>query len=158
MKARRKPVPDQPDALLKTTFGDHSFYDYGASLAQNDLSNIPDVHEMGISGQGVLIAVFDTGFRLNHVALKHLNILATYDFIHDDTNVDYDPDQDVQSQITHGTAILPIIGGFFQGDLIGAAFSADFILAKTEHKVYETIAEEDHWIAVRLSSYAARSS
>lgn len=147
LKAKRKPLPDQPEPLFKSPSGDHWFYNYGSSLAQNELSNIPDVHEMGVSGQGVLIAVFDTGFRLNHAALNHINVLATYDVIHNDPDVDYDPDQDVQSQISHGTAVLPIIAGFYQGELIGTAFSADFILAKTEHRVYETPAEEDYWIA-----------
>jgi hypothetical protein len=40
-----------------------------------------------------------------------------------------------------------LIGGFYEGQLIGPAFGADFILAKTENTESETPVEEDNWIA-----------
>ena len=48
---------------------------------------------------------------------------------------------------SHGTSTLSLIGGFYEGQLIGPAFNADFILAKTENTESETPIEEDNWIA-----------
>jgi len=45
------------------------------------------------------------------------------------------------------TDTLSIIGGFKDGKLIGPAFDANFILAKTENTDSETPVEEDNWIA-----------
>ena len=128
-----------------------SFYnfDYGQSLVQNDIINIPGVHDLGVYGQGVLIAVFDSGFRLEHEVFDNLRsrVLAQYDFVNKDQVVDNEEDQDVISQNYHGSQVLAILGGFKEGQLIGPAFAADFILAKTEDIPTETQAEEDNWIA-----------
>jgi serine protease AprX len=148
LKTNRHPIPKNGAfAKPNVSNGGNGFYDYGPSFAQNELCNIPQVHEMGITGQGVLIAVFDTGFRLNHEAFQHLNVISKYDFIHKDTDVDYDPEQDLSSQISHGTSVLSTLAGFSQGNLIGPAFNANFLLAKTENMSSETPAEEDFWIA-----------
>ncbi len=122
-------------------------YDYGKSFTQNNQIRIVDAHQIGYSGQNVLVAVFDTGFNLNHEALFHLDVLASYDFINDDSFVGYDSTQDAVNQPYHGTQILSILAGFKSGELIGPAFSAQYLLAKTEIVDKEIIAEEDNWIA-----------
>ncbi len=41
--------------------------DYGASLAQVSQINVPTLHDGGVNGTGVMVGVFDNGFRLpNH--------------------------------------------------------------------------------------------
>ncbi len=122
-------------------------FDYGKSFTQNQQIRIVDAHQIGYSGQDVLVAVFDTGFNLNHEALYHLDVLASYDFIHDDSFVGYDSTQDTVNQPHHGTQILAILAGFKSGELVGPAFSSQFILAKTEIVNKEIISEEDNWIA-----------
>ena len=120
--------------------------DYGPSLTQNTLMKVPEVHARGISGQGVLIAVFDTGFRLNHEAFNHLRVKGQYDFIGKDGDTDLEP-EDNSSQISHGTMVLSVLGGYASGKLIGPAFSSDFLLAKTEDTSSEKPIEEDYWVA-----------
>lgn len=146
LKGKNRPLPES-EFLAKPYSGGIGFYDYGSSFAQNELSSIPQVHEMGLAGQGVLVAVFDTGFQLNHEAFQVLNVVSKYDFIHKDLEVGLDPEQDTGSQPSHGTSVLSILAGFSQGNLIGPAFNADFLLAKTENVASETPAEEDFWIA-----------
>ncbi len=122
--------------------------DYGPSLFQNDHLRIPEIHDKGITGQGVLIAVLDTGYRLTHPALEDVHVVDSYDFIHNDSNVDNEEEnQDVSSQNHHGTYALSVIAGYKPGALIGTAFGADFLLAKTEDMRIEAPVEEDHWIA-----------
>ena len=121
--------------------------DYGLSYTQNSLMRTTELHAEGITGQGVLVAVFDTGFRISHQAFANTKILATYDFIHKDDNVENELNQDTNSQHSHGTAAFSLIGGNSPGNLIGAAYGAEYILAKTEDVPTETPVEEDYWIA-----------
>jgi subtilisin family serine protease len=73
-----------------------------------------------------------------------MNIIAAYDFVNHDPNVGNQGDM---GEGSHGTATLSIIGGFKEGQLIGPAYGANFILAKTENTDSETPVEEDNWIA-----------
>jgi len=53
---------------------------YGASLRQNLISHVPELHARGLTGQGILMCMLDTGARLEHDAFDSLNVIATYDF------------------------------------------------------------------------------
>ncbi len=119
--------------------------DYGFSYTQLQQINVPAVHQLGFSAQGVVVGVFDAGFNnLEHEAFNNMNIIASYDFVNNDNNVD---DEDDMGEGSHGTETLSTIGGFANGELIGPAYGASFILAKTENTDSETPAEEDNWIA-----------
>ena len=87
----------------------------------------------------------DAGFDrwTTHEVFDSMNVIATWDFVDDDSDVE---NGNVGAG-SHGTATLSIIGGFFEGELIGPAFGADFILARTEDIYSETPIEEDNWIA-----------
>lgn len=120
--------------------------DYGSSLTQMSLIKVPDVHALGYSGAGVIIAVLDAGFNnLKHEAFANMNIIATHDFVNHITSVNDSTGR--MGTGTHGTATLSLIGGYKPGKLIGPAYSAKFILAKTENTDSETPVEEDNWIA-----------
>lgn len=120
-------------------------YSYGTSLTQMEQINVPSVHDLGYTGQGVIICVLDAGFNnLEHQAFSTMNILGQYDFVNNDDNVD---DQADMGTGNHGTMTLSTIGGFYEGQLIGPAFGASYVLAKTENTDSETTVEEDNWIA-----------
>jgi len=124
-----------------------SLYDYGASWNQIHLISVDSLHNLGLSGDGITIGVMDTGFDTSHTAFSHLRannkIIATYDFINNDFDVVDLPN----TQRTHGTQVLSALAGFQEGYLIGPAFNADIVLAKTEIVFQEVQAEEDNWIA-----------
>lgn len=70
-----------------------------------------------------------------------------------DDNTDYEEGEDYPGQFSHGTKMLSLIGGCDEGDVVGVAPGADFILAKTEKYIptlpepyYEFSVEEDTWI------------
>jgi len=120
---------------------------YGGSLNQNTLSDVPAVHDLGITGKGVLIGILDTGFRWKtHPALKDLKIVAERDFIQKD-DVTENQAGDAGNQDSHGTNVLGLMAGFDPGNLIGPAYEASIILAKTEYVPTETRAEEDNYAA-----------
>ena len=120
--------------------------DYGLSFNQNEMIGIPAAHSFGFHGENVLIAVFDTGFILDHEAFKDLRVVATWDFVNDDENVENESG-DLSQQHNHGTEVLGVLAGYQPGKIIGPAYASDFILAKTEDLKSETHAEEDYWIA-----------
>ncbi len=123
---------------------------YGASFTQLDQINVPICHDSGYTGAGMLIAVFDTGFRTSHSAFANIvsegRLIAQYDFIFDDAVVDNEA-EDVSSAWSHGTSTWSDIGGERPGTLYGAAFDAEFIVCKTEDVRSETQVEEDNWVA-----------
>ena len=125
-------------------------YDYGKSLKQMQMVNIPILHNMGITGKGVMIANFDDGFDWqNHEALRNLKVEGEYDFINEDKNTFYESDQkyeEKKDQGNHGTATLSTMSGFKEGKLIGPAFDSKILLAKTEYITTETPMEEDFWL------------
>ena len=88
----------------------------------------------------------DAGFDIwsTHQVFDSMNVIATWDFVNGDPDVENGSDMGDGS---HGTATLSLIGGFYQGQLIGPAFGANFILTKTENTESETPIEEDNWIA-----------
>lgn len=120
--------------------------DYGPSFDQVQQINVPALHDSGNFGQGVLVGVFDNGFRLlNHEVFDSLEIIATYDFV--DHKVSVVPNNPATSFGAHGVNTLSVIGGYKPGQLIGPAFGAEYLLARTENDSSETPLEEDNWIA-----------
>lgn len=124
---------------------DSLVYDYGNSIIQMEQINATLLHNFGYTGQGVTIAVMDAGFNnLEHECFENMNIIASYDFVNNDNNVD---DEGDLGSGNHGTQTLSAIGGFKEGSLVSPAFEASFILAKTENTYTELPVEEDNWIA-----------
>ena len=120
--------------------------DYGASYTQLKQINVPAVHNLGITGAGVVIGSFDAGFsNLAHEAFASMKIIAEHDFVNNRSYVGNG--QGGMGDGTHGTETLSTIGGYKPGQLIGPAYGAKFILAKTENTESETPVEEDNWIA-----------
>ena len=124
--------------------------DYGKSLKQNEAINVPKLHDMGVTGRGVLVASFDDGFEWKtHEALKNLMVLDEYDFINKDKNTAREKVQkyeDIRDQGGHGTSTFSSMAGYFPGKLIGPAYESQFILAKTEYVKSEVPMEEDFWL------------
>ncbi len=122
-------------------------YSYGPSEAQMTMINAIAVHNIGVSGRGVLVGMLDTGFRWkNHEALQQLNVVSEYDFIQNDNSTENDGVNDAASQDNHGTSTMSLVGGFKEGQLVSPAFNASFLLGKTEYVPSETNVEEDNWV------------
>jgi len=119
--------------------------DYGESWRQLEQIQVLALHGEGYTGTGVKVAIFDTGFWLEHEAFTGLNVIAEWDFINDDPVTEDEPG-DPEHQHCHGTMCLSIIGGRSFGTLLGPAYDAEYILAKTEDMSQEDPVEEDWWI------------
>ncbi len=134
-----QPLPSSQELPFPQKSSAGYFIDYGPSFWQLDQISVPEVHQRGYDGQGVRICLLDSGFdNLGHQAFARMKIEGTRDFL--------DGDEDVSGD-GHGTKTLSVIGGFSPGYLVGPAFEAEFLLARTEDINSETPVEEDNWIA-----------
>ncbi len=112
---------------------------YGDSYTQNQMLNIPDLHDRGYDASGVTIGIFDTGFKTTHPAFDQVSIVGQHDFVDQDNNADVG--------FGHGEKVLSVLGGYVPGELIGPAYGANYLLARTEDEGSETRIEEDNWVA-----------
>ncbi len=147
LKYEKKDIYPDEDKIFKSGSNNEYIHNYGPSLTQAELSDIPEVHNAGITGENVLIGLLDTGFNWEEAGIFQAdNVLAEYDFINED-NVTKNEAGDPPTQHDHGTYVFSIIGAKEEGTLIGASFDSQFILAKTEVVGSETHLEEDNYVA-----------
>ncbi|MGD2108804.1 MAG: S8 family serine peptidase [Phycisphaerae bacterium] len=121
---------------------------YGQAEPQLTQINLIALHDLGFTGDGVVIGALDSGFHREHPVFNHpshtVNVVAEYDFVDDDGDTSIEPGD---TQGDHGTWVLSIMGGYLPDEYVGAAYDASFILCKTENDASETPAEEDNFVA-----------
>ena len=148
---RRQPEPPAgiaaPEPSAASTPPRPTSLNYGPSLGQLQQINVTGLHDLGLSGQNIIIGHFDNGLRLmSHEAFASLHIVAQHDFV--DHDGDPAPPPGSPDNVgAHGISTLSVLGGFKSGELLGAAYGADFVLARTENDFSETPIEEDNWVA-----------
>jgi serine protease AprX len=101
------------------------------------------VHNSGLNGKGILIAVLDGGF-LNADKISSLDglrsrngIRGTFDFVNND--------EFVYGYHNHGTAVLSVLAGDIPEAIEGTAKGADYWLIRSEDTGSEFPVEEDFW-------------
>ncbi len=123
---------------------------YGNAAAQVDQIDVRRLHNAGYRGNGIVIGVLDSGFRRVHQAFKSvehpLQVIAEWDFVKNDNNTDIQTG-DNSEQHKHGTWILGTMAAYLPNQMVGTAYEARFVLAKTEDVPTETPVEEDYYVA-----------
>ena len=121
--------------------------DYGQSAWQVGTLRVPELHQRGLTGKGVLIGHFDNGHRLmTHDAFGVIQVVAERDFVDHDGDT-APPPAAPDFYGAHGVSTLSVLAGFAPARLIGPAYGADYALARTENDASETPLEEDNWVA-----------
>jgi subtilisin family serine protease len=142
----RWPAKSAPGAVTPAGAAVIDTVAYGASFAALAQINVPVVHAAGYTGAGVIIGMLDTGFKTTHEALDQIPVLGRWDFVNDDPVVQDEPGDPTGAQ-NHGTYTLSALMGREPGDLVGPAYDAVVVLAKTEDIAVEVPVEEDNWVA-----------
>jgi subtilisin family serine protease len=120
--------------------------DYGYAQEQIEQINCHTAHQAGYTGQGIRVLILDTGFNTERSVFDSLTIIDEWDFINNDGNT-ANESNDYSSQHNHGTMVFSTLAGYDPGNLIGPAFGAEFLLAKTEDVPNESQVEEDNYVA-----------
>jgi len=120
--------------------------DYGNAWNQVSMIGLDELHNLGFTGQGMMIAVLDAGFwdvdqGAAFAYLWQNNLIAgTRDFATIGGNV-------FQNH-THGESVLSIMGANLPGQIIGTAPDAAYWLIRTEDAWGgEYLLEEYNWVA-----------
>ncbi len=123
---------------------------YGVSKLQVEQLGLERMHKKGFAGKGVVIAVLDCGFDLDHSAFNHPNhkikVLAQWDFMDNDGVVSPEK-QDPPTQHRHGTYVLGALAAYVPEVLMGTAYDSSFILCKAESDAEEFLLEERWFVA-----------
>jgi hypothetical protein len=120
-----------------------NYYDYGLAYPQIKIHNGEFLHNIGLRGQTMTIAVIDEGFKgyTTLEAFDSLNIngqvLSTWDFVSRNANVLDDSQQGMRNFST--------IAANIPGVFVGNAPSAKFHLYRTEDEFSEYLIEEHLW-------------
>ena len=121
------------------------FYNYGSSYAQIHIHEGEFLHNNGFKGEGMLMALFDAGYR-NYLTITAFDsvrnnnqIIETYDFVKNETSVNEDD--------IHGMYVFSIIAANWPGQMVGSAPKAKFYLYRTEDVSSEYPIEEQNWAA-----------
>ena len=119
--------------------------DYGLAYNQAHMIAADGLHNLGYTGQGMMIAILDAGFyHVDQIPAfdslwQNNRILGTRDFNLPGNNV-FGNDMH-----THGTSVLSTMGANLPGEMVGTAPDASFWLIRTEVGDYEALIEEYNW-------------
>jgi hypothetical protein len=136
---------DFQNLSLRNSLVSSTTFDYGSSFTQNNQIGCDCMHQQGFTGKGMLIAVLDAGFpAANTVSVfdsaRAENRISTgFDFV--DNNVQIFDDH------PHGTYVLSCMASLVNGQIIGTAPHASYVLIRTEDAPTEHIIEEYNWVA-----------
>ena len=104
-------------------------YLYGYSYRQNKLVNTIRLHHYGITGKNITIGILGAGFYTPHSVFKNTRIIKEFDFV---TNKPTTLNYNHLKGLDHGTNVFSVVGGYKVNELIGIAYDANFILAKSD--------------------------
>ena len=121
-------------------------FTYGDTQNQVEMINVDKLHVSDFTGQGITVAVMDSGFpNVNTMgAFQRLrdnsDLLGGYDF------VDKTSDVYAFTGSNHGTKVLSTMAGFIQDQFVGTAPDASYYLFRTEDVLSENPIEESYWV------------
>ena len=138
-------ITQSEKSIQETAEYSNSPLKYGSSGPQIMLHEGEYMHEKGLQGQGIKIAVFDAGFfkYQNLSAFDSLRqkqrIKGTWDFVDRNTAVNEDD--------IHGMWCLSILAANLPGTYVGTAPQSNYYLFRTEDASSEYPIEEQNWTA-----------
>ena len=140
------PIPGSStkDKLSVENKANSIVYDYGAATNQVEMIAANYLHQQDFTGEGIDIAVLDSGFPgvLTNPAFDPIldqgRLLGTYNFISREESVD--------TSSSHGSKTFSDIGGYLQNQFVGTAPGASFYLYVTEDVTQENPVEEAWWV------------
>ena len=121
-------------------------FTYGNTQNQVEMINADDLHLDDFTGEGITIAVMDSGFpNVNtNAAFQRLrdngDLLNGYDY------VDRTSDVYANTSSSHGARVLSTMAGFIQDQFVGSAPDASYYLFRTEDSTSENPVEESYWV------------
>ena len=113
---------------------------YGSSEQQVKSLGGIHLHDKGVKGKGMMIAVFDGGFmNVDKIpALHDINLAGLKDFV-------VPKSDNIFQEMEHGTMVLSTMAANSPNYYVGVAPEAQYLLVRCEDERTESLAEEDYW-------------
>ncbi|NNK88820.1 MAG: S8 family serine peptidase [Flavobacteriaceae bacterium] len=143
LNTSRRPGPTANKFEIEST---RINFNYGNTQNQVEMLNLHLLHQSDYTGDGIVIAVLDSGFPgVNTIsAFQRLrdagDLLDGYDF------VDRDPDVYAFASNDHGTRVLSTMAAYVEDQFVGTAPDASYYLFRTEDVFSENPVEESYWV------------
>ena len=120
---------------------------YGMSRPQVEMLGGERLHEIGLRGEGMTIAVLDGGFLgyRRIPSLQRLRLAGVRDFVRNGTDKDAAHAEAVFENIDHGTKVLSVLAAEAPEVILGTATEANYWLLRCEDPETEMPVEEDYW-------------
>lgn len=138
------PQPLENKFDIKVASQERIEYNYGAAANQIEMISGDFLHLQDYTGQGMIVAVMDSGFPnfVNNPGFAHIvdngKLLGTFDF--------FSRTSDVTGTGSHGIVTTSDIGGYLENQFAGTAPEASFYLFRTEYGPSENPREEAWWV------------
>lgn len=132
-------------------------FNYGNTYNEIKLHNGQFLHNIGMRGEGMLLAIIDAGFyqykTLSSFDSMNINnqVVQTWDFVARDTSVVEDD--------SHGMSCLSTITGNIPGTFVGMSPKTNVVLYRSEDAASEYPIEELNWVCAleRADSIGAKT-
>lgn len=121
----------------------NSTADEPANQFQLEQIGLDEMHQAGYRGEGISIAIFDSGFQGVNSSTPFSDLFSenrvkqTINFVTNGSSVFVADD--------HGTEVLSVMGAYDEGSYTGGAYKADYFLYLTEDVSSEYRVEEYNW-------------
>ncbi|GMV78588.1 MAG: hypothetical protein AMXMBFR79_17190, partial [Chitinophagaceae bacterium] len=139
-----KEIISQENMVQQKNQSVSNFYDYGLTTNEAKLHNVQFLHNIGMRGQNMLLAIIDAGFyrytSLSSFDSMNLNnrVKDSWDFVSNHASVVEDD--------SHGMSCLSTIVGNIPGNFIGNAPETNVLLYRSEEAATEYPIEEFNWV------------
>ncbi len=121
-------------------------FTYGDTQNQIEMINADNLHVADYTGEGITIAVMDSGFPNVDVMGGFQRLRANGDLLGGYDFVDRTSDVYASRASSHGTRVLSDMAGFIEDDFVGTAPDASYYLFRTEDVSSENPVEESYWV------------
>jgi len=138
------PTPEFPTYSAYTELNDSSnYYNYGSAVVQVEMVNGHHLHNLGYRGKGITIAVLDAGFY-------KANTLPAFDSLWANKRIVFEKDvvdtnTNIYQENSHGMLVLSVMGANIDGQMVGTAPEASYVLIRCEDTSSEQVIEEYYW-------------
>ena len=121
-------------------------FNYGSTANQVEMIAADRLHRDDYTGEGILIAVMDSGFPEVNTMQAFSRVRANNDIL---GGYDFQRRTDDVYGYTgsaHGTWVLSDMAGFIEDQFVGTAPDASYVLYRTEVDEFENPVEESYWV------------
>jgi serine protease AprX len=139
--SRSTTIQDQTDIEDET-----ATFTYGDTQNQVEMINADNLHVADYTGEGITIAVMDSGFPNVNTMGAFQRLRANGDLLNGYDFVNRNADVYANTASSHGTRVLSTMAGFIQDEFVGTAPDASYYLFLTEATGSENPVEESYWV------------